>query len=393
VALAAASVLSRLSPLGWIVAATFFHFGSLYYLLPTLPLYVLSLGGTTYDVGLIVGAFSLASLLGRPVFGIWMDLAGRRGFLLTGSAIYVLASLGYLAIPSVVGVLVWRVFHAMGLATFSTAAASLAADLASPGRRGVTMGIFGLAQTSALMVGPGIGLGISTVLGYPGLFLAAAGTALASLACAAAVPKDLRVHARMPQAHISSRQSAWNVAAVPTVVQFAVSVAYGTIVSFVALIASDRALTAVGTFFALFALSGLGGRLVAGRAYDIWGVVAAITPTFLALAIGMGLLAAARDHTLFLLAALLTGLGIGGAHTVLLTSVISQGAPERRSRTVASFTACWELGVGGGAIAVGGLADAFGFTVVILVVTMLPVVVLLTLPWLGDRQPQASHPA
>jgi len=60
-----ASGLSRLSPLAWIIIATFFHFGSLYCLLPTLPLYVLSLGGTTYDVGLVVGAFSLASLLVR----------------------------------------------------------------------------------------------------------------------------------------------------------------------------------------------------------------------------------------------------------------------------------------------------------------------------------------
>ena len=58
-------MLSRLSPLAWIIIATFFHFGSLYCLLPTLPLYVLSLGGTTYDVGLVVGAFSLASLLVR----------------------------------------------------------------------------------------------------------------------------------------------------------------------------------------------------------------------------------------------------------------------------------------------------------------------------------------
>jgi hypothetical protein len=96
------------------------------------------------------------------------------------------------------------------------------------------------------------------------------------------------------------------------VAQFVVNATYGTIVSFVAGIASDRALTVVGTFFAFFALIGLVARLVTGRAYEIWGLAAALTPTFLALAMGMGLLAAGRDQTWFLVAALLAGIGIGG---------------------------------------------------------------------------------
>src|SRR5262245_17380214 len=72
-----------------VLGATFCHFASLYYLLPTLPLYVQRLGGSTNEVGLIVGAFSLASLLTRPFVGIWMDRHGRRSFLVVGAAIYV----------------------------------------------------------------------------------------------------------------------------------------------------------------------------------------------------------------------------------------------------------------------------------------------------------------
>ena len=380
-----------LSPLAWLVAATFFHFASFYYLLPTLPLYVRQLGGTTWDVGLIVGMFSLASLLARPIFGVWMDRAGRRGFLVAGAAIYMLASLGYGAIGSVPGLLVWRVFHAIGLATFSTAAVSLAADLARPGRRGATMGVFGLAQAGALTVAPGIGQALATLLGYPGLFLAAAGTALASLLCAVAVP-TIRLHDR-PQAvaHRFPIRSVFGGAAVPSVTQFAVSVAYGTIVSFTAVVASERALTAVGAFFALFALSGLGGRLAAGRAYDTWGTAAVLTPTFLALAVGMVFLSGAHGQTLFLLGGLLAGLGIGGAHTTLVTRVANRAAPEHRSSSVAGFTACWELGVGGGAIAVGALADALGYYVMFLVVATLPLLGLLGLPWVGDRPPGHPH--
>ena len=59
-------------------------------------------------------------------------------------------------------------------------------------------------------------------------------------------------------------------------------------------------------------------------------------------------------------------------HTTLVTRVVDRAAPENRASSVAGFTACWELGVGGGAIAVGGLADALGYYVMFLVVATLP---------------------
>jgi hypothetical protein len=48
-------------------------------------------------------------------------------------------------------------------------------------------------------------------------------------------------------------------------------VVYGSIVSFMALVAVERGLDVAGSFFALLAVSSLGIRLVAGRAYDAWG--------------------------------------------------------------------------------------------------------------------------
>ena len=174
--------------LACLVTATFFHFASLYYLLSTLPLYVRGLGGSTSQVGLIIGILALTSLAARPAVGPLIDRAGRRPFLLVGAAIYALASLGYGVISSVQGLLLWRIFHGLGLAAFSTAAASLAADLAPTGRRGSTMGVFGLAQAAALMVGPGAGQIILTRFDYRGVFVASAATALLALACASALP-------------------------------------------------------------------------------------------------------------------------------------------------------------------------------------------------------------
>jgi MFS family permease len=276
------------------------------------------------EVGLIIGVLALTSLATRPLLGIWMDRAGRRGFLVAGAGIYVVASLGYWTVQSVAGLLLWRVVHGIGLATFSTAAASLAGDLAPPGRRGETMGVFGLAQAAALAVGPEIGRRVLAAAGYPGLFVAAAGSALAALACALAIPARTLPHAgRIPRDAVGSGPL-WSGASVPAAVQFAASIAYGTIISFIAVVARERGLDVVGTFFALLALSSLGVRLAAGKAYDAWGPAKTLAPLLVALAGGISILAVARDPLLFLLAAVPTGIGIGGIHTTLISAVVDR---------------------------------------------------------------------
>ena len=379
----------RAPALACLVAATFFHFASLYYLVPTLPLYARHLGASTWEVGLIIGILALTSLAARPLLGAWMDRAGRRGFLLAGAAIYVGASLGYWVIPSVPTLLLWRVFHGFGLAAFSTAAASLAADLAPPGRRGATMGVFGVAQAAALTVGPGIGQVVLHALGYPGLFLAAASTAFASLICGVILP--VIPFRRGPSEPLGRAWTLRDTAAGPAVVQFTASVAYGTIISFIAVVARDRGLETVGAFFALLALSSLAVRLAAGKAYDAWGPVLVLAPLFAVLATGMTLLAVAGESRLFLLSAVLSGLGIGGTHTTLLAWVVDRTAPERRARGVAGFAACWELGVGGGTVVMGRLAEAAGFEAMFFAVAALPLLGLGSLGWLA-RSARASDP-
>jgi predicted MFS family arabinose efflux permease len=91
----------------------------------------------------------------------------------------------------------------------------------------------------------------------------------------------------------------------------------------------------------------------------------------------------------FLMAGVFVGLGIGGTHTTLLSAVVDRAVTKRRASSVAAFAACWELGVGGGAIFVGRLADSVGFEAVFLAVAALPLVGLAFLHSLGNRKTTA----
>jgi predicted MFS family arabinose efflux permease len=277
----------------------------------------------------------------------------------------------------------WRVFHALGLATFSTAAVSVAGDLAPPRRRGTTIGAFGLAQAGALTVGPAVGLLLQRTLGYTGLFVTTAGTALASLVCALPIPGGAIPESRNPDSPRGiGRESSLRATALPAFAQFAASAAYGAIVSFVAVLAESRGLGTAGVFFALFALSSLGGRPLAGNAYDRRGPAFVLAPAFLAVAAGLALLALGSGQAPFLLGGVLTGAGIGGAHTTLIARLIDRAPSGSRATSVAGFTACWELGVGAGSILTGHLAGTGDFPAAFLTVAALPVLGLAVLPWL-----------
>ena len=237
-----------------------------------------------------------------------------------------------------------------------------------------------------MTVGPGVGRVSFNTLGYVGVFVTAAGTAMAALGFAFALPRDRFPIRQRAFGHLARGRALLDAVAVPAAVQFVASVAYGTIISFIALVAVERGFDVVGSFFAFLAVSSLSIRLVAGRAYDAWGAAPVLAPALLVLAGGVALLAIAGNSGLFLFAAALAGLGIGATQTTLMAHVVDHSVAADRASNVAAFLACWELGVAGGAILMGRLADASGFYTMFMGATSLPLLGLGCLHWLGGRR-------
>ncbi|MCJ7742289.1 MAG: MFS transporter, partial [Methanoregula sp.] len=57
-------------------------------LVPTLPIYLASLGSREEMIGLLIGALSLSSLILRPVVGKALVRIPERRFMLAGALIY-----------------------------------------------------------------------------------------------------------------------------------------------------------------------------------------------------------------------------------------------------------------------------------------------------------------
>ena len=85
----------------------FFVSGGIF--LPTTPRFTIGpLGGDDIAVGIVVGAFSISSILMRPFAGRLADRRGRRLGLIAGAIVTVVAALGHLLATDVPTLIVMR---------------------------------------------------------------------------------------------------------------------------------------------------------------------------------------------------------------------------------------------------------------------------------------------
>jgi MFS family permease len=76
-------LLTRDFILNW--GASFIGYLSFYLIQqPVMPLYVQSIGGGPQQIGVVIGATSLATLLARPLAGRATDSVGRRALIMAG---------------------------------------------------------------------------------------------------------------------------------------------------------------------------------------------------------------------------------------------------------------------------------------------------------------------
>jgi MFS family permease len=142
-------------------------------------------------VGLTFGAFSVSTVLLRPLAGRWTDRHGRRPLLIGGAWLFAVLVLGHVLITDLAWLVVLRLLLGIAEALYFVAGFAALADLAPPGRAGEALSYNSLALFLGIATGPLIGQallglgGFRLVWGGVGLLLALAAV------LAARVPETL----------------------------------------------------------------------------------------------------------------------------------------------------------------------------------------------------------
>jgi len=342
------------------ILANLFSFASMYVLLATLPLYVVAIGGTVSDAGVVLACFTLSAVVVRPVVGRLSDRRAKKAIMLGGAVILAVSSLLYAPVHSVPLLMAVRVFHGVGWAAFGTAASALAADLAPLSRRGEAMGYFGVGMNVAMAIGPALGVFLVGWTGYGSLFL----TAMVLGAAAALTTAGIAEPRRAPGQ--GALQRGWRSfilpsALFPSAVLFTNALTYASVVALLPLFADEAGLGNPGLFFTVFSVVVLVLRGPLGRVSDRRGRVAVVAPGLSVTFVALLVLSQAHSTAMMLVVAVLYAVGVGAAQPTLMAMTVDRAGPQERGAAMGTYTTAMDLGIGVGSVVWGVVAQSLGF--------------------------------
>jgi predicted MFS family arabinose efflux permease len=150
--------------------------------------------------------------------------------------------------------------------------------------------------------------------------------------------------------------------AIPATVTLLLSAAYLATTTFVAVLGEERQVDDYTTFFVVYAVVVIAGRLITGRMSDKYGRAVILIPSLLLAVACMVTLAYADSAARFIAAALMLGLGFGTGQPMLQAIAADWSPPEKYGRSMAFMTGAFSFGSAGGTVFVGEVSQRWGFT-------------------------------
>lgn len=314
--------------------------------------------------GLASSGFVVGAVAGRILVGKYLDFIGRKRLMLIVLAAFVVCSALYFVASPAWVLIALRIVHGVGYGFGHTAMMTAAQSLLPDERRGEGTGYFAMSASLATAVGPLVVVFLIDSFGYGWLFAA-------SVACSA-LGLLLMLFVRLPERAPTDSEKAekWRLSiaglvesrALPIAwVIFLGGMAYSTVLSFLNGFADGEHLgNAAGVYFLVYAATTLLSRFFAGRLQDRFGDRFVVFPALVLYTVGMGVLAAAANTWMVVLAAVVIGLGFGSSMPALQTAAVKLVEPARVGVAVSTFFLMLDVGTGIGPVALGALAPTIG---------------------------------
>lgn len=336
--------------------SNFFLFMTFYFLLVTIPIYVVDyLDGEKSEAGLMITVFLTSAIIIRPFTGRWIERFGSKRILLCSMFLFFGAALLYFAADSVGFLLIVRFLHGIGFGMATTAAGSIAAATVPDSRRGEGMGYFILSSNFAMVIGPFLGLTVLQTKGVDMMLTIAGVAAFIGLLSGLFISLKHDKNAEGGLAPLKWKDAIFEAKAIPVALAGAFfAIVYSAILSFVSVYAGELGISdAASYFFVIYAAVLLLSRPLTGRWYDIHGPNFIVYPAIVLFAVGMTLLGTANSAILFLTAAAFAGLGWGTLFPTFQTIAIQVSPPKRAAMATATFLSIFDIGIGLGSFLVG----------------------------------------
>lgn len=338
----------------WVFA--FITFFSAFQLLPAIPFRIIELGGSKAAAGMFLTVYTLASAFAAPLTGSLADHLGRRRTLITASALFIVFSILYGVITWLPLLLLVGIIHGAIWSGILSSASAIMSEYIPASRRTQGLAFWGLSSTGAIAVAPMVGLMI-----YQYGWLVLCGE-LALLSVIMTIWSSRLPSSDAPRADSMPELSdAWDWRVIKaTLCLTVVAFGYGGITSYVAILADERHVQPKSLYFTVFAASMVLIRITTSHLGDRFGVKAILYPSLVAIPISFALLSIADTRALFVISAILFGIGLGSGYPAFSNFIITNTDERRRARTFGSIVWAFDTGIGTGSLLIGAIGERYG---------------------------------
>lgn len=323
----------------------------------TLPVYVTGpVGSDKAGAGLAFGAFAVTALVLRPFAGRLSDTRGRRPLLLGGTLVAAAAMLLTAHAQTLSMVVTLRLALGVAEAAFFVASFAALADLAPPSRIGEALSYNSLGLYLGLALGPPLGELLVRSLGYTAAWYGAA----ALLVVAAAFVHGIgETRAARPATDVPAPLVHWK--AVPPALGFLASVvAMGGFLAFASLHADAVGLHPSSVPIALYGVVVVVCRIAFARVPDRLPALPLGAAALATIALGLVVMALWSSTPGTVVGAALMGLGVTFSTPAFFSAVFATASPAERGAASGTVSVALDLGLGGGPILLGLVAQGAG---------------------------------
>ncbi|MGM0945438.1 MAG: MFS transporter [Bacteroidota bacterium] len=369
-------------------ASSFLFFSSFNMIIPELPAYLTSLGGAEYK-GLIISLFTLSAGLSRPFSGKLADKIGRIPVMMFGALVCFVISLLYPLMSFVSGFLFLRFIHGFSTGFTPTGTSAYVADIVPFQRRGEAMGIQSLFGSLGMAAGPAIGGWIASIWPIEILFYSASFTAILSILILLKLKETLeeKEPLRLGLFKLKRDELIEKRVLAPSLVLFFSVFSFGVVLTIIPDFSAHLGIANKGLFFAVFTLSSLGIRLIAGKASDRYGRIPVLRAATLFMMGSMVLIAFSETKSALMGAGVMFGCAVGMNSPTTAAWVIDRSLNAYRGRALATMYIFLEAGIGIGAVVSGWLFanEVENFKLVFLTAASMAAVALLVLFFVKEK--------
>ncbi len=338
-----------------------FFFG-FYMLLPTFSFFVKSLGGNEAIIGVAIGIFSVSSVIVRPFIGWFLDHKSRRLLLFAGGVAIIAIGAIYPWVKLIAIIILLRLIHGVAWSCTTTSVNTAACDIIPRHQLGEGMAYFGLTNTFSMAISPALGLAVMSYWGFIPLFYSSCLLAVIALILASQVrfPR-IESAAATTKLRFSVKTLIFKDSLPAAAITLSTLLTYGAVQAFIALYAVKTGIGSGGIFFSVMAVAVAGARLASGRIADRRGEGILVFVCNGAIVASLLLLAYGHSLPLFVIAALLYGIGFGTLVPTMQAMALRVAEPEQRGAASSTFLCAFDIGIGMGGIISGVLVEAFGY--------------------------------